>query len=135
MRGDLVRGWKLLRDLAANGSDADRPWAYSVLGDIADNADVALANARKALTLAPDTPLFTYNLAQVEGSVGHDEQGLQACENTLRSLAGAGADKVTAQSGFIIGLQCRETIAGELGDYAAAVANDQRMLEAPDYES
>ena len=135
VREDHVRGLKLLRDLAANGSDADRPWAYSILGDIADNADAALANARKAVTLAPDVPLFTYNLAQVESAAGHDEPVLDACEHTLRSLAGAGADKGTAESGLLFGLQCRETIAEELGDYAAAAANDQRMLEAPDYES
>ena len=135
VREDHVRGRNLLRELAANGSASDRPWAYSILGDIADNADAALANARKAVTLAPDVPLFTYNLAQVESAVGHDELVLDACEHTLRSLAGAGADKGTAESGLVIGLQCRETIAGELGAYAAAAANDQRMLEAPDYES
>src|ERR1700678_1490299 len=135
VREERIRGAQLLRDLAANGSAADRPWAYSVLGDVADNTDVALADERKAVRLAPDIPLINYNLAQVEATAGHDAQELAACEQTLRALAGAGANKGTAQSNAVIGLQCQETIAGELGDYGTAAATDERMLEAPDFES
>jgi tetratricopeptide (TPR) repeat protein len=138
VREDRVRGEKLLRDLATNGSDADRPWAYSVWGEAAlsqDNIVAALARARKAMALAPDIPLIVYNVAQVEASAGHDEQELEAAEHAVRALAGPGADKGTALSGLIIGMQSRETIAEETGDYAAAMAYDERMLEAPDYEA
>ena len=138
VREDHIRGEKLLRDLVANGSDADRPWAYSVWGEAAlaeDNIAAALYRVRKAAVLAPDIPLMSYNLAQVEATAGHDEQELEAMQHALRALAGAGADKGTALSGLIIGMQSRETIAEELGDYAAAVAEDERILEATNYEA
>jgi tetratricopeptide (TPR) repeat protein len=138
VREDHVLGEKLLRDLATNGSDADRPWAYSVWGGVAlnrDNIVAALARARKAMALAPDIPLIVYNVAQAEANAGHDEQELEAAEHAVRALAGSGADKGTALSGLIIGVQSRETIAEERGDYASAMAYDERMLEARDYEA
>jgi tetratricopeptide (TPR) repeat protein len=138
VREDRVRGEKLLRDLATNGSDSDRPWAYSVWGEAAlsqDNIVAALTRVRKAMALAPDIPLIVYNVAQVEANAGHDEQELEAAEHAVRALAGSGADKGTALSGLIIGMQSRETIAEETGDYASAIAYDERMLEAPDYEA
>jgi tetratricopeptide (TPR) repeat protein len=138
VREDHVLGEKLLRDLATSGSDADKPWAYSVWGEAALGANdigAALYRARKAVALAPDIPLIDYNLAQVEASAGHDEQELEAAEHAVRALAGAGADKGTVLSGLIIGLQSRETIAEEEGDYASAVAEDERILQATDYEA
>ena len=68
-------------------------------------------------------------------NAGHDEQELEAAEHAVRALAGSGADKGTALSGLIIGMQSRETIAEETGDYASAMAYDERMLEAPNYEA
>ena len=84
VREERVRGEKLLHDLATNGSDADRPWAYSVWGEAAlsqDNIVAALARARKAMALAPDIPLIVYNVAQIEANAGHDEQELEAAEH------------------------------------------------------
>jgi tetratricopeptide (TPR) repeat protein len=137
VRGESARGEALMKELALNGSEADRPWAYSVWGeDVAadDNMPLALSLTRKAYELAPELPLMPYNIVQMDAIVAHDEDELAMTRATERDLAGSGASMITARSAVTMTLQARETDEEELGDFAGAVADDQRMLEGPDFE-
>ncbi len=128
----------VLSDLASNGADSEKPWAYTLWGEFVlndnDLAD-ALDHARKAAALAPELPLATSNLSQIEADAGHDEQELANARAALKSLRGDGARLVTAHSAFEMGLQNRETIDEELGDFGSAVEDTERLLDGPEFES
>jgi len=128
---------KILQDLAVSGSDADRPWANSVLGEIIavqGNVDLGLALTRKGYALAPDLPMMSFNLAQVDAVAGYDEDELRMVRVSLRSLSGEGASMITSQSAAVFAVLSRVTIDEQLGDFQAAADENQRALDGPDYE-
>jgi tetratricopeptide (TPR) repeat protein len=127
----------VLSDLASNGADSEKPWAYTLWGEfeIGDNdLPNALDHARRAAALAPELPLVTNNLGQIEADAGHDERELAEARAALKSLEGDGARLVTASAAVEMGQQNRETIDEELGDFSGAVRDTERLLDSPDFE-
>jgi tetratricopeptide (TPR) repeat protein len=138
VRGEAARGEALMKELALNGAGADRPWALSVWGeDVSadDNMPLALALTHKAYELAPNIPLMAFNVVQMDATAAHDEDELAMARATVRTDAGSGALLVAPDSAVTLNLAGRETIEEELGDFLAAIADDQRLLEGPDYDN
>ena len=137
VQNDNAKASKVLEDLALNGPESERPWAYSVWGENdAGTNDLpdALEFTRKAFALAPRLPLMSYNLSQIEALAGHDEEELRAARAAEISLAGEDARLITSRSAASMALQNHQTIAEEVGDFAVAVEYAQRTLDGPDYE-
>ncbi|HEY3778056.1 MAG TPA: hypothetical protein VGL35_08350 [Rhizomicrobium sp.] len=128
---------KILRELALNGPDSEKPWAYTVWAYSAANADnmaEALRRGRKAVELAPDLPLAQNNLAFFEAVFGHDEQELEASRAARRALDGKGAHLIIPRAAHAVGIETDANIAEELGDFRDAVADYDRLASVTDFE-
>jgi tetratricopeptide (TPR) repeat protein len=124
---------KILRGLTADGPDSEKPWAYTLWSFSATGAET-LRRAREAVALAPDLPLATNNLADLEAWAGHDERELQMSRATKRSLSGHGVTLVIPRAAAATAVQSDANIAEELGDFSSAVAAYERLASAPDFE-
>jgi tetratricopeptide (TPR) repeat protein len=127
----------ILRDLALNGPQSERPWAYTIWayvslwrGDVAET----LRRARKAVELSPDHPLALTNLAAFEITAGHDQQAFEAAYDAQRALHGRGAAMVIPRAVAAWIPQTEAQIDEQLGDYDGAIAEYRKMLDADDFE-
>jgi tetratricopeptide (TPR) repeat protein len=127
----------VLRDLALNGPDSEKPWAYTVwaydpilTGDLA----TALYRTRKAVELAPDLPLAQDDLSVMEGLAGHEEREYQSALATEKSLQGNGAHQIIARAAKATDTETEAEIAEELGDFGAAVKQYEALGDAADFE-
>jgi tetratricopeptide (TPR) repeat protein len=128
---------RILRNLALDGPERERPWAYTLwaysatsVGDIAE----ALRRSRVAVALAPDLPLALNDLAGLEAWAGHDEQELRVSRATRRALDGHGAHLIIPRAAAVIGVQCDANIAEEVGDFQEAVAQYEKLAGVADFE-
>jgi tetratricopeptide (TPR) repeat protein len=134
--GDFAKADSALQDLALNGPESEKPWAYALwlylplnTDDIAD----ALDRAHKAIELGPNLALAQINAAQIEADAGHDEQELADLEAVVNSLAGDGRRLVTEKAAIVTGLQAEATTDEELGDFRAAIEKYAEIQNASDF--
>ena len=134
--GTQMQG-RLLGDLALNGPDSEKPWAYAVWSYeslFVDDIGESLRRARMAVSYAPDLPLTLGNLAVFEQLAGHSEQAVAAARSTLKSLDGPGAAKVIPRAAAEYRPQFEAFLAEEAGDWNAAVAQYAVMRKSADFE-
>jgi tetratricopeptide (TPR) repeat protein len=127
----------VLGDLALTGPDSEKPWAYSVWTYSAlarNDMREALRRANKAVALAPDLPMATENLAEIEHMAGHEEKSLAAARATLRALDGSGRNMIIPRAAAVDRTQANAFLAEEQGDYAEALRQYQTMRDQPDFE-
>ena len=134
--GPQMQG-RLLGDLALNGPDSEKPWAYAVWSYEAlfsDNIPEALRRAQMAVSYAPDLPLALGNLAVFEQFAGHSKQAVAAARSTLKSLDGPGAAKVIPRADADYRPQFAAFLAEEAGDWNEAVAQYEVLRKSADFE-
>ncbi|SRR5665213_509319 len=127
----------VLRDLALNGPDSEKPWAYTVWAYsplLTGDLDTALARARKGAEFDPDLPLALNDLSGIESTAGHEERELQAALATKKSLAGSGAHKIIPRAARAVAIETDAEIAEEQGDFREASAQYDMLATATDFE-
>jgi tetratricopeptide (TPR) repeat protein len=128
---------KVLRNLALNGPESERPWAYTLWSFSAtgsgDNAE-GLRRSRQAVALAPDLPLALNDLAGLEAWLGHDEGELRMSRAAHRALDGRGATLIIPRAATVIRIASSANIAEEVGDFREAVAQYGNIAGVPDFE-
>ena len=135
--GRGVEEERILRNLALDGPESEKPWAYTLWAfsatNAGDNAE-ALRRAREAVALAPDLPLALNDLADMEAWAGHDERELQMSRATRRALDGRGGNLIIPRAAAVIAIQSSANIAEEVGDFREALALYERLVNVPDFE-
>jgi len=133
-----IKQGKLLDDLARNGPESEKPWAYTVWSytalNLNQNLPEALRRARMAVSYDPDLPLALSNLAVFEKIAGHDNQAIEDGQRTLVSLDGPGAKKVIPRAAAIFRPQFESFLAEEQGDWSTARTQYAAMRKLPDFE-
>jgi len=127
----------VLRNLALNGPESEKPWAYTVWAYnplLTGDLDTALYRARKAVELAPDLPLALNDLSDMEATAGHEEREFQAALATKTSLEGSGARKIIPRAARAAAIETDAQIAEEQGDFREAVTQYEKLAAAPDFE-
>ncbi len=128
---------RILRSLALDGPESEKPWAYTLWAFSAtgagDDAE-ALRRSRQAVALGPDLPLALADLAGLEAWAGHDERELQMLRATRRALDGRGAALIIPRAATVIGIQSDANIAEEIGDFREALAVYEKLASVPDFE-
>ncbi|MGN6517714.1 MAG: hypothetical protein ACTHLR_17950, partial [Rhizomicrobium sp.] len=129
---------RLLGDLAVNGPESEKPWAYTVWAYGALNGDrnlpEALRRARIAVAYDPDLPLAIGNLAGFDKIAGHDAAAIADAQRTLKTLDGPGRKKVIARAAAEYRPQFEAFLAEERGDWNAALAQYEALRGLPDFE-
>jgi len=134
--GPQMQG-KLLGDLALNGPDSEKPWAYAVWSYealFADDIRESLRRAHMAVSYAPDLPLTLGNLAEFEQLAGHSEKAIVASRLALKSLNGPGAGKIIPRAAAEYRPQFEAFLAEEAGDWNTALAQYDILRKSPDFE-
>ena len=128
---------RILRNLALDGPESEKPWAYTLWAFSAtgagDDAE-ALRRSRQAVALGPDLPLALADLAGLEAWAGHDEGELAMLRATRRALDGRGAALIIPRAAAVIGIQSDANIAEEIGDFREALAVYEKLASVPDFE-
>jgi tetratricopeptide (TPR) repeat protein len=128
---------RILRNLALDGPESEKPWAYTLWAFSAtgagDNVE-ALRRSRQAVALAPDLPLALNDLADLEAWAGQDERELQMSQATRRALDGRGANLIIPRAAAVIGIQSDANIAEQVGNFRAALAQYEKLAGVPDFE-
>ncbi len=135
--GRNAEGDAILRDLALNGPDSEKPWAYTVWAYdplLAGDVGTALDRARKGAQLDPDLPLALNNLSVMEAAAGHEEREYQAALATRKSLKGSGARKIIPRAAQATAIETDAQIAEEQGDFREAVAQYETLGATADFE-
>jgi len=133
----LARQDALLADLALNGPDSEKPWAYLVWSYVSlghGNLDEALYRARKAVALSPEFPDALLSLAGIEESAGHNEAALVATRRALGSLDGPGAKMIIPRAASVYRPGISASLAEDHGDYREALAQYAALETLPDFE-
>jgi tetratricopeptide (TPR) repeat protein len=132
----LAEADKVLGDLARNGPDSEKPWAYAnwmytalLRGDMA----TAIARARTAAALGPNNPLAQGNASQVEAGAGHDEQELRYDYAEKDAAAAGGESQVRPSARVAMEHGAVSNIGEETGDFPAALAQYDQQLNEPDF--
>ena len=129
---------KLLGDLALNGPDGEKPWAYTVWSYAAVSMDrnlpAALHRARIAVSYDPDLPLAVSNLALFEKLSGHDALAVVDGRRTLKTLDGPGARKIIPRAASAFRPQFKAFLAEEAGDWNAALVQYEALRALADFE-
>jgi len=126
------------RALALRGSAGERPWAYTMWGQmLLDFGDVrgGLEKSRRAAELEPDLPNIWFNLADAEATSGHDEARLGDNRRALKLYSGAAARQLAA---YAVAAQIPNTareISETLGDYQAAASQARESEALADYNN
>src|SRR6202789_2556370 len=127
----------VLRDLALNGPQSERPWAYTVwayspvlTGDLLTGLD----RVRKGAQLDPDLPLALNDLSGMEALAGHEEREYQAALAAKKSLEGSGAHKIIARAARATAIETDAKIAEEQGAFREASAQYEKLAAATDFE-
>ncbi|MBS0277121.1 MAG: hypothetical protein JSR81_05840 [Proteobacteria bacterium] len=133
-----IEQMKLLRDLALNGPNSEKPWAYTVWAYGAlfmdRNLPEALGRARAAVSYDPDLPLAVSNLAVFEKIAGHDALAVADAHRTLKTLDGSGARKIIPRAAAAFRPQFEAFLAEEAGDWNAALVQYGVLRKLADYE-
>jgi hypothetical protein len=129
---------KLLGELAANGPDSEKPWAYTVWSygalNIGRNLPEALRRARIAVSYDPDLPLAIGNLAGFEKIAGHDALAVIDAHKALKTLDGPGRKKIIPRTAAISRPQFEAFLAEEAGDWNAALVQYEALRKLADFE-
>jgi tetratricopeptide (TPR) repeat protein len=117
---------KVLSDLALNGPDSERPWAYAnwmytalAKGDFA----TAIARARAGAALDPGNALAQGNAAAAEAAAGHDEQELRDSYAEKNAASSDGGSQTRPSARIAMEHGAISNIAEETGDFMAALAS------------
>ncbi len=122
---DWARVRAIYNDLAANGPQRERAWAYVGLSTVDSNLgddEASLANLRQAIAILPSFGLPYQNIEGVESARGHEEAAMQAAEASLRVLPDdreMAPDLRSTQMAIM-----RGELDGLRDDYAAAVQDE-----------
>jgi tetratricopeptide (TPR) repeat protein len=127
----------VLRRVIAKGSEPERAWAYiGLAGQIgyAGDFDGALSAARAGLRINPDLASGWIILGGVEWGLGHDEAGLAANRNTVRSIRRpdrGGMIERPAAHGL---LDAEANLMEFRGDFAGAADRRAEAVDLPGYQ-
>jgi tetratricopeptide (TPR) repeat protein len=124
----------VLNQLLAEGSPAEKSWAWGGLGNLANiQGDYrgAAAAARKAIAADPDNILFYNNLASVEVALSHSEGALSAARSSVRLLEQGPRPEIIPAYVDRIEIQNRFLAAFLIGDHLAAAGLAQRGTDLP----
>jgi tetratricopeptide (TPR) repeat protein len=125
---------RVLKQLAAEASPAERAWADSLLGNLYtffDRPAEALATLRAGVAADPSNAHAFDNLANDEQSLGHLEDAYQHTAQALR-LYDKGSVAFDPERVAIIKLQDLASLAGTLGDFPTAETMDESIRQLPD---
>jgi tetratricopeptide (TPR) repeat protein len=127
---------QVLGDLALNGPDSEKPWAYAnwmytalAKGDFA----TAIARAREGASLGPGNALAQGNAAVAEAAAGHDEEELRYSYAERNAASSAGGSQVRPVARIAMEQGAISNIAEETGDFTAAVAQYDEQLTGEDF--
>jgi tetratricopeptide (TPR) repeat protein len=133
-----IKQMKILGDLALNGPDSEKPWAYTVWSygaiNLERNLSEALRRARTAVSYDPDLPLAVSNLAVFEKIAGQDALAVADGHRTLKTLDGSGAGKIIPRAAAAFRPQFKAFLAEETGDWNAALAQYEALRSLADFE-
>jgi hypothetical protein len=133
-----IKQMKILGDLALNGPDSEKRWAYTVWSYGAINLDrnlpEALRRARMAVSYDPDLPLAVSNLALFEKIAGQDALAVADGHRTLKTLDGSGAEKIIPRAAAAFRPQFEAFLAEEAGDWNAALVHYEALRKLADFE-
>jgi len=133
--GRVAEGNEVLKNLALNGPQSEKPWAYALWMYLATGPDAEkdmLDRAHEATGLDPQNMLAQMNAATADATAGHDEGVLREALAT-RQVHEEGRGEVTEKAALIMGQQADSTIAEEDGDYQAAAKIYPTMETEPDF--
>ena len=133
--GRVAEGNEVLKNLALNGPQSEKPWAYALWMYLATGPDAEkdmLDRAHEATGLDPQNMLAQMNAATADATAGHDEGVLREALASRRVHEG-GRGEVTEKAALIMGQQADSTVAEEDGDYQAAAKIYATMETEPDF--
>ena len=125
----------VFQHLAADGPDAERPWALIGLARREPSARTQAALLRQAIALNPNLGLAWGNLWSADWTLGRSEAELQELRNALASVRRPDHGGTSARTVQQLAIGDQLFIDHLLGDYQDADALSQRMLQAPDFSS
>lgn len=124
----------VLRQLATVTDPTERAWANIGLGNTEQTVE-ANAAMRRAIALDPTLAVGWNNLANGEAALGHDEAALKAYVENLRRLQAGQGQTVSTRAQGILRAGAQLSRAAALGDFRAAVAAGEELVNLPSYYS
>lgn len=132
----LAEAGAVLGDLAVNGPESERSWAYADWMNLAMGAgDLAngLKRAEEAARIDPQNELSQINAATAEGMAAHDGQIRSYAAATRATYGGGGRREVAGLAASVMAHIADAAVAEEQGDFETALAAYGLLLAEPEF--